>query len=233
MTKIEQYANENYHLIASHRSIEGYEWNVHVFNGIKPLPPVIVEKMLEYAKSLLLPHRDLRRILWWPHNPDYGIFDAWVAVRYDYKKHLENGEWTAHKLDLYICAILIRPFSEEIQKEYEHLKINPIYNRLKLKWDSREKHSKRIEEVIKESKFDLSKYNATPYEKQKDWIVSKSGDLEHIERGYFIRADRLTEEDWLLHLTEKAWFDANTFLPAFFEACKRAGKQRVTIKTYY
>ena len=71
------------------------------------------------------------------------------------------------------------------------------------------------------------------WEEQKDWEISKQGDLTHIKRDYYISHDRLSEDDWLLHLITKGWFDANTFLPAYFEACKRAGIKEVTIKTTY
>lgn len=213
---LEQYAKENYHLIATHRSLEGCVWNIHAFNGIKPLPPEIIEQALEFAKGLSLPHDDVKRECWWPHNPDYGDWDAWTVVRYDYKKEKGLTNYEAKKLDLYICAILIRPFTKNTQEEYEDLKTFPIRSRLELKWDSREK-----------KEFSMEMFN-------KDWNIDPTGNLEHAKRGYFIESARLTEEDWLLHLsTSKAWFDANTFLPAYFEACKRANKKHVTIKTYY
>ena len=65
-----------------------------------------------------------------------------------------------------------------------------------------------------------------------DWALSKKGDM----RGngcYDIISERLEEGDWILHLMEKMWFDANTFLPAYFEACRRAGIKQVTITTFY
>ena len=51
---------------------------------------------------------------------------------------------------------------------------------------------------------------------------------------YLIYAERLAEPFWILHLlSSKKWFDANTFIPAYFEACRRAGIKKVTILTYY
>lgn len=65
-----------------------------------------------------------------------------------------------------------------------------------------------------------------------EWWLSEAGDMYG---GYysFINADRLDEQDWLLHLMGKKWFDANTFLPAYMEACRRAGLREVKIITQY
>lgn len=61
------------------------------------------------------------------------------------------------------------------------------------------------------------------YEKfNSDWYIDKIGNMNHVS-DYPIDANRLTEDDWFLHLMEKSWFDANTFLPAYFEALRRAG----------
>lgn len=61
-----------------------------------------------------------------------------------------------------------------------------------------------------------------------DWFLDSKGNMCH-NRGYDIAANRLSESDWLSHLMEKVWFDANTFLPAYFEACRRAGIEKLTI----
>lgn len=62
-----------------------------------------------------------------------------------------------------------------------------------------------------------------------DWWIDVRGDMYQVREEYDIVADRLDEGDWIRHLMTKAWFDANTFLPAYFEACKRAGISKVTI----
>lgn len=66
----------------------------------------------------------------------------------------------------------------------------------------------------------------------RDWYLSHDGAMLHTN-GYPISAIQITEDDWLLHLMEKTWFDANTFLPAYFEALRRKGIKSVTIKTAY
>ena len=64
------------------------------------------------------------------------------------------------------------------------------------------------------------------------WFISKAGDLLHVS-GYQIGAGRLSEPDWILHLEEKIWFDANTFMPAYFAALRMTDRSSITIKTAY
>lgn len=66
-----------------------------------------------------------------------------------------------------------------------------------------------------------------------DWFISKDGDMMFIDDDYIIYVDQLKDDDWILHLMEKWWFDANTFIPAYFEACKRAGIRNLSIITHY
>ena len=66
-----------------------------------------------------------------------------------------------------------------------------------------------------------------------DWFISPNGDMYASYGRYDITADRLMEDDWIIHLMEKAWFDANTFLPAYFQACYRAKIKAVKILTHY
>ena len=67
----------------------------------------------------------------------------------------------------------------------------------------------------------------------RDWALSADGDMIQVEEDYIIDHERLEESDWFLHLMEKGWFDANTFLPAYLEACVRAGLKMATILTTY
>ena len=64
------------------------------------------------------------------------------------------------------------------------------------------------------------------------WEVSPKGDMNHDGR-YSIPSNRLTEDNWIIHMQEKGWIDFNTFLPAYLQALKNAGKQFVKIKTFY
>lgn len=64
---------------------------------------------------------------------------------------------------------------------------------------------------------------------EQDWAVSKDGDIKHKETGYYIAAFRLGRENWLGHMANKRWVDFNTFIPAYIEACHRAGVTTVAI----
>ena len=55
-----------------------------------------------------------------------------------------------------------------------------------------------------------------------DWFLSRKGDMLNRLSDYNISHDTIGHGDWLIHLMEKRWFDANTFIPAWFEACRRA-----------
>lgn len=71
------------------------------------------------------------------------------------------------------------------------------------------------------------------YEKfNEDWYISKNGDMNHIS-DYPIDSNQLEDDDWILHLMEKSWFDANTFIPAYYRACRLAGVQSVEMTMFY
>lgn len=63
-----------------------------------------------------------------------------------------------------------------------------------------------------------------------DWFLSPSGDMICRRGGYKIDHTCLALTNWAEHLMEKRWFDANTFLPAYFAACRRAGVNGVIIQ---
>lgn len=65
-----------------------------------------------------------------------------------------------------------------------------------------------------------------------DWFMDNYGSLLHVS-GYLIPHVRVDEDDWLLHLMGKVWFDANTFIPAYLTALKRHGVNTVNIRTAY
>jgi hypothetical protein len=65
------------------------------------------------------------------------------------------------------------------------------------------------------------------------WHVALDGDLEYDNGRYYISADRLTENNWIAHLFEKAWIDWNDFIPAYFQALKNIGVQKTEILIHY
>ena len=68
---------------------------------------------------------------WRLGNPDYGLWDAQTVYHYDPRGKAFN---------IYIAAILVRPFSREAYKHYSetHDNIDDINQRLMLMFDSRE-----------------------------------------------------------------------------------------------
>ena len=68
---------------------------------------------------------------WYKGNPDYGLWDAQTVYHYDPRHKAFN---------IYIAAILVRPFSREAYECYEqtHADIDDVNQRLMLMWDSRE-----------------------------------------------------------------------------------------------
>lgn len=65
-----------------------------------------------------------------------------------------------------------------------------------------------------------------------DWLLTESGDMWHVT-DYFIEHERLDEDDWFIHLMGKTWFDANTFMPAYIEACRRNNIKEITFRMRY
>lgn len=61
-----------------------------------------------------------------------------------------------------------------------------------------------------------------------DWYVDGEGYLCHKGEYYEIDPDRLAE-NWIGHMARKRWVNMNTFIPAYIEACERAGVQQVNI----
>lgn len=128
--------------------------------------------------------------------------------------------------DLRVCANLLPKKRDILKQSLNHYadelaEYNPTY-------------SKEYVSPFKIQTMNEAIANAKPaWQEQKDWAISPNGDLKHIKMQYCIPADRLEEEDWILHLTEKAWIDFNTFIPAYFEACRRAGIKNIKIITNY
>ena len=114
---------ENYVKVATNES-NGKVVNVYRAVCMKELPEYLVK---EYASPEQLcaglPFRGMRYVT---ANPDYGEFDAQVImVRHGYI------------VDLYVCAILVRPFSMEAFNEYGSIVGMEPCRRAALMWDSR------------------------------------------------------------------------------------------------
>jgi hypothetical protein len=71
------------------------------------------------------------------------------------------------------------------------------------------------------------------YDFNEDWYVGLDGDLLDRRTGYHIPCDELRKDHWFAHLKDKLWFDADTFLPAYFRACELAGLKVVKLRIDY
>ena len=61
-----------------------------------------------------------------------------------------------------------------------------------------------------------------------DWYVDGEGYLCHKGEYYEIDPGRLSE-NWIARMSHKRWVNMNTFIPAYIEACHRAGVEQVKI----
>ena len=65
------------------------------------------------------------------------------------------------------------------------------------------------------------------------WVVTTNGDLTHSNPQYYIEGSRIDEDDWILQVMAKSWIDLNTFIPAFFQATKNVGLNKISQKIHY
>ena len=62
-----------------------------------------------------------------------------------------------------------------------------------------------------------------------NWKVDRNGGISNERAWYFIDPCRLGTENWIEHMSQKVWVDMNAFIPAYIEACRRAGVTNVKI----
>ena len=70
-----------------------------------------------------------KKVRWLTGNPDWGLYDAQTVICYDPHRQC---------VDVYICSLLMRPFSHEAYQRYEERMSLPWEDRLLLMWDSRQ-----------------------------------------------------------------------------------------------
>ena len=83
-----------------------------------------------HSEMLSLSHHvyGLSEVYWGTGNPDFRYWDAQIVYCAD-----------PHQMtvDIYICALLIRPYSEEAFNHYDESMGLEVWKRLLLMWDSR------------------------------------------------------------------------------------------------
>ena len=112
--------------------MDGYTVRVFKPRTMQKLP---AHKMLHWIKSraedAIRYMKEEQKADWQMGNPDYGLWDAQTVYHYD----------PSHKtFNIYIAAILVRPFSREAYETYcrQHESIDDVNQRLMLMFDSRE-----------------------------------------------------------------------------------------------
>lgn len=80
---------------------------------------------------------------------------------------------------------------------------------------------------------DYDAFDNKPQEKRfGKWIAYASGSLYH-EDNFFIPEAKVLEDTLIIHMMTFDWIDFNTFIPAYLQACKNAGKKKITARTYF
>ena len=110
---------------------------VHKPKTMGNLPAYKMLCLMQHAAHELPMYREPKDInapregsaVWITRNPDYGLFDAQVVERMDFKHRC---------VDIYFCSLLVRPFSEEARLHYEKRMGLEPWDRLLLMWDSRQ-----------------------------------------------------------------------------------------------
>ena len=112
--------------------MDGYTVRVFKPRTMQKLP---AHKMLHWIKSraedAIRYMKEEQKTDWQMGNPDYGLWDAQTVYHYD----------PSHKtFNIYIAAILVRPFSREAYDTYcrMHEAVDDVNQRLMLMFDSRE-----------------------------------------------------------------------------------------------
>lgn len=119
-----KFVKENFHFVEEKES--NYGCKVRIFNrnnGIGELP----EKLKNFIYDVY-PRHSMGDIHWTKGNCDKGIFDA-VLVIHSSSKYV----------DVYVCGILRRPFTEEEKDEYEKYFTEDIEYRLTKVFDNHNK----------------------------------------------------------------------------------------------
>ena len=124
-------------ILSHYQKVHELEMDVYTVRVFKPrtMQQLPAHEMLHWIKSRA---EDAIRYMimeqkadWRLGNPDYGMWDALTVYHYD----------PSHKaFNIYIAAILVRPFSREAYETYcrMHEAIDDVNQRLMLMWDSRE-----------------------------------------------------------------------------------------------
>ena len=112
--------------------MDGYTVRVFKPRTMQHLPAYKMLEWIKYRAEDAIRYMIMeQKAEWRLGNPDYGMWDAQTVYHYDPRGKAFN---------IYIAAILVRPFSREAYETYcrMHESIDDVNQRLMLMWDSRE-----------------------------------------------------------------------------------------------
>lgn len=124
-------------ILSHYQKVHELEMDGHTVRVWKPrttqqLPAYEMLDWIKYrAKDAISYMMMEQKTDWRLGNPDYGMWDAQTVYHYDPRNK---------SFDIYIAAILVRPYSREAYEHYcqTHENITDVNQRLMLLWDSRE-----------------------------------------------------------------------------------------------
>lgn len=115
-------------LVRTYEEYGGTTVEVYVPLAGLDLPKYEMDSVLDlYAANTYTRKLSKERESWYDGNPDYGYWDALV------KKHYVPSE---NKVEVYFCALFVRPASKEAYDKYNELMVGSR-ERLSMMWDSR------------------------------------------------------------------------------------------------
>jgi len=122
--KVKEILNKYYELVVT-KNHGDKVLNVYKPKGMRDLPQSLID---DYADpKILCPHFPVHGLRYDAGNPDYGEWDAQTIKAVHGKV-----------VDLYVCAILARPFSVEAMEKYKSMMLQLPVRRAALMWDSRD-----------------------------------------------------------------------------------------------
>ena len=114
-----------YHMFYRGHTIDSVDVCIYKPIDMMTLKPAIVER-IRYCSFINMPNIVSSGKNWSVNNVDNGNFDAMLVACVSKKR-----------VEIFICSLLCRPFSDDAQKIYESLFDLPLLDRLNTRFDSR------------------------------------------------------------------------------------------------
>ena len=123
--KKQEVIDRYYHMVYCGHTIDGADVSIYKPIDMMTLKPAIVNR-IRYCSFTNMPNIVSSSKNWNSNNIDNGNFDAMLVACVSQKR-----------VEIYICSLLCRPFSDDAQKVYESLFDLSLLDRLNTRFDSR------------------------------------------------------------------------------------------------